>query len=231
MSITQWWRDNVDGPIFGARWVTLKGGKHVRIDGDGRITHGGPPEWEGVHVKDVSAVSRKLRELAAVDCTTECKSCPLTFPVKAAGVAALLEANAELFEHTQRHGSGAELAYRDWLRGGRRGKKPALKQGDGRFDSVNEAHELKGPRAVSSWLEAVHVTVPSSRRWADFSDRLPPLEDALGFRLNLPGPAEKARIGKQTAAECNSRRDDLVDELLSGARAGRVPGGGSEVPF
>lgn len=220
--------------LLGWRWVTLRSGTRVKIDADGRIIAGGRAEWQGVHIGDVAEVSKRLRELESVDCAHECDTpAPRTFPSKEAGVAALLESNPQLAELLQREGgTSAEYEYRRWVRGGRRGKKPALGAGDGRFDALNERWELKGGRRVASWIEAVYVSVPTSRRWADFEARLPVLEEATGLRLELPAHGFRAKVAEMDRDECERRIDAQIGELLRDARDGRIGGAQpDDVPF
>lgn len=211
--------------VAGLHWVTLKNHRHVGLNAEGRVVAGLPEDFHGVHVGDVAPVSRGLRaiERGERDCKAHVRSgAGRTFKGADVGARELLDANpalAELLESDCSHGC---LRYRRWIEGGRRGPKPLPGPGDGRFDSLNERLELKGRRRVASWLEAVHVTVPPSRRWADFADRLPALEEATGFRLELPAAAEAgARAGEGLKA-CSDRADDLAAELLAQARAGRI---------
>ena len=233
-SVSQWWQDNVTGPLFGHKWVTLKSGTTVKLDQDGRVVAGGPANWQGVHVRDLPTLSKQIRELESTDCEalSACRKCGATFPHKEAGARALLEANPELQQYLQDNWGSDSQAFRNWHNAGRRGTKPQLGDGDGRFDALNERWEMKGARRVSSWLEAVYVTVPRSRKWDDFEDRIPVLEEATGLSLRLPEDAEKRRLSKLSAQECREGLDARIDELVGRARAARLaadPGG--EVPF
>jgi hypothetical protein len=223
------------GGLVGLHWVTLRNKRRVLLDRDGRIAAGLPEEFHGVDVRDVGPLSRSLRELATSEseCAAEMSSGGArTFPSASVAVAELLDANPPLAELLESDCSKDCVRYRRWMNGGRRGPKPVSGPGDGRFDPLNERLELKGHRRVSSWLEAVHVTVPPSKRWADFSGRLPALEEATGLRLNLPARAEALELGHEGAGACADRHDDQAAELLARARAGRLEGAASdEVPF
>jgi len=222
--------ETVDSFLFGARWITLKNKTRVRINSDGRVTDGGPPEWRGVHIEDIGEVSRKVRELNAIDCTSECDDCPRTFPNKAAGIAALLEANSDLLDFLETNATGsAETAMREYYRRGRRGPRPVKPTaGDGRFDALNEHYNLRGNKRISTWIEAIHKTVPGDRRWSAFEQNLIPLGEATGLTLNLPGPAFRARLQAATVEECERRRDQALDEIFTRARSARLQ---EPVPF
>jgi hypothetical protein len=208
-------------------WRTLSNNRRVFLDAEGRIDKGLPPMFHGVHVRDLSNVSRGVREIEGL-CEVEV-DLPETFPNVEVGVLALLSANPDLQDFVESEGGQASYNYRLWLRRKRRGPKPPPSP-DGRFDPFNEYLELTGKNRISSWLEALHRTVPSSRRWEDFPDRLPLLEDATGLRLNLPGPAEEAAVALADIKECRTRADEAVDDLLSRARHGRWPGR-ADAPF
>ncbi len=197
----------------GLHWVTLKNRRRVGLDDGGRVVAGLPEEFHGVHVGDVSPLSRALREIDRGE--RDCKalvtsSAPRTFKTADAGARELLEANPDLAELLESDCSHECLRYRAWLAGGRRGPKPLPGPGDGRFDALNERLELKGRRRVASWLEAVHVTVPPTRRWADFEDRLPALEAEAG-----------ARAGEGIRG-CADRADELSRAVIGQARGGRL---------
>jgi hypothetical protein len=211
--------------VAGLHWVTLKNHRRVGLNAEGRVVAGLPEDFHGVHVGDVSPVSLGLRaiERGGRDCKAIVRSgARRTFKGADAGARELLDANPALAELLESDCSHECIRYRRWVEGGRRGAKPLPGPGDGRFDALNERLELKGRRRVASWLEAVHVTVPPSRRWADFADRLPALEEATGLRLELPSAAEAgARAGEGMKA-CDDRADELAAELLAQARAGRI---------
>jgi len=206
-------------------WITSRGHR-VHIDDEGRVDAGGiPRQWHGAHIRDVSELGRRWREIDHEEeaCATGGAAAPATFRSQDAGLAALYEANPHLVDFVQGEAKGAaERAYQRWVRGGRRGRKPTRAAGDGRFDAINEGLERRGARAVASWSEAVRAVVPPSRRWADFGGRLPLLEDATGLRLNLPGPAEVLELGGQRGAECEQLGEGARGRLVEEARAGRL---------
>lgn len=218
--------------VAGAHWVTLRNRRRVLLDGEGRIVRGLPREFEGVPVQQVSPLAREARTIAKA-AARSCAAGPRrgkTFASSSAAVDQLLEANPRLRQLLEDDCSHDCLRYRAWMNRGRRGPKPAPSPGDGRFDALNERLELKGRRRVGSWLEAVYVTAPPSRRWADFGPRLEALEEAAGFRLNLPAGAEVLELDDQAAAACNDRAAERIDDLFARARAGAA-GGDDEVPF
>lgn len=211
--------------LAGAHWVTLHNHRRVLLDKAGRVAGGLPDTFQGVDVRDISPLSRKLRALEASEreCRTEVAAPRAkTFPSANQAAKALIAANPELGELLESDCSHECLAYRAWLNRGRRGPKPIAGPGDGRFDALNERLELRGPRRVGSWLEAVHVTVPPSRRWADFADRMPALEEATGLRLDLPAHAEDLARAELDREACADRADSEARDLVKRARRGRV---------
>lgn len=198
----------------------------VDTDDRGRVVRGLPDEFRGVHWRDAPRVQRAARR--AERQTSQCersarRSRRRKFRTAAEGRAELLEANPELAELLEASGTAAEeKAYRAWVRGGRRGRKPAPTPGDGRFDPLNERLERRGARRVGSWSEAVDVTIPRSRRWADFGPRLEVLEEATGMRLRLPAPAEQLEVEADDVERCHAAGDGQVRDLLERARVGRL---------
>lgn len=225
------------GLLASGKWVTLSSGSRVKLDAGGRVVTGLPYRFHGTHVRDLPTLFRREREIGSVDCAAEkCHDCPATFKDKAQAVAALLEANPDLRQLLESDGGAGSVAYRAWAKHGRRGRKPQLAKGDGRFDALNERWELRGVRAVSSWLEAVYVTIPTSRQWADLEIRLVILEEAAGFKVWMPAEAERAAVGELSAEECRARVDEELDRLFESARVGRLDadaaGGAADVvPF
>jgi hypothetical protein len=220
--------------LAGAHWVTLSNRRRVMLDESGRVAAGLPDTYQGVDVRDIAPLSRKLRALEASE--QECRAevtAPRakTFPSASQAAKALVAANPELAQLLESDCSHDCVAYRHWLNRGRRGPKPAPSPGDGRFDPLNERLELHGRRKVGSWLEAVHVTVPPSRRWSDFRDRLPALEEATGLRLELPEAAEALERADVDRQACADRTDLEMRELVGTARAGRLADAEEAIPF
>lgn len=216
----------------GLHWITLSNKRRVALDGDGRVQAGLPDTFTGVDVRDVSPLSKSIRAVESEAAACEAAPAPgmiQTFSTSDAAVRELLAVNPELAQLLEDDCSHDCMRYRAWLNHGRRGPKPLAGPGDGRFDPLNERLELKGKRRVSSWLEAVYVTAPPSRRWADFSGRLPALEEATGLRLNLPAPAELLELAQVDRGACQVEADQQIGDLVARARAGRLEG--DEVPF
>lgn len=224
-------------PRRGNPWVTLKNRHKVLIDDEGRIEAGELPRWfRGAHVGDVAELGRRWREIDVEE--DKCREgggrrARATFHDQDEAIRELYDANPHLLDFVELEAKGgAERAYREWVRGGRRGPKPTRAKGDGRFDALNEGLERRGRRAVASWSEAIRATVPPSRRWEDFGPRLELLEDATGLRLNLPGPAEELELGGARGQECEQLGEGARERLLEAARSGRlVVGDLADVPF
>jgi hypothetical protein len=218
----------------GNPWRTLTNKRRVFIDEvSGRITKGLRRDWQGAHVRDVPELARRWRaiERDEADCAGGAARARATFASQNEGARALLEVNPDLLEFIEIEAKGQkENAYLDWKRRRRRGAKPELAKGDGRFDSFNQTLELKGRQRVSTWREALDRTVPPSRRWADFGPRLELLEDATGLRLNPPGPAGELEDQGEHRARCYAAGDDYRDALVDQARGGRLAAG-EDVPF
>lgn len=130
---------------------------------------------------------------------------PRTYRVKPDAVKALLDANPKLRQLLESDCGRDCAAYTRWVNHGRRGPKPRARPGDGRFDALNERFEKRTPgRKIASWREALAVTAPSTRHWEDLAERLPVLEEAVGFRLNLPDRAEAVLRSRQYIERCES---------------------------
>jgi hypothetical protein len=221
----------LDGPRPNP-WITLRRRsrrtgrrQRVLIDDEGRIERGLPAQYEGVHIGDLSALGREERAMRRSQRRAaqriEAKG-PRTFASKEDAYAALLAANPNLLDFLEAEGGNASPAYRAWLRRGRRGPKPQIASYDGRLDAINEFWDLHGKRAAGSWLEAVRVTIPSSRRWDDFADRLPVLEEATGLRLVLPSQAERRDLARKEIGALEGETDRAVDDLFDRARGERL---------
>lgn len=206
----------------------------VILDDEDRVIEGLPPEYLGVHVDDIDwyAARRGELEREQLDCR-RLVGAAATFPSKDNAVAALLAANPGLSDFLETEWTTREQRYRDWLRGGRTGTKPVADiEGDGRFDAFNVTWDLHGSRRVTNWLEALYATVPTSRHWADLSERLPVLEEATGIMLAFPEEADVFDAGAASADQCRAAVDDLLDALeRSCGRPGRCPVDEEGVPF
>lgn len=217
-------------------WITMRNRRRVFIDDEGRIEHGLPELYRGVHVQDLSRFSRELREIEREGRDEERRIVKRrrgrTFK-HAEGVRALLEANPELVDFLEAECSHDCDAYRTWVRRGRRGPKPRWRPGDGRFDALNERLERrKSGRKIASWLEAVDATPPPSRRWEDFPERLEVLEEATGLRLNLPAAAESFAQDDDELAGVRRATDDRIEQLVELARTARLSQPGDDgIPF
>jgi hypothetical protein len=180
----------LSGLLSDGQWKTLKNGKRVKLDGDGRIVAGLPSKYHGVHVADFGRVSKEERELLEVDCEelAACHRCEKTFRNKDQAAHAVLAANPDFMELQQSEFGRNDVAFLKWRRNGRRGPKPAHREKltDGRLDAINEFYELKGKNRVGSITEALYHTIPSSRRWADLEPRLAQLSEARGVSHQSP---------------------------------------------
>jgi hypothetical protein len=217
--------DDVTRPPTGAHWITLSNHRRVLIDDEGRIVRGLPGSFNRVHVADVSLLGRRFRETE--DEEQQCEAHVTgrrarTFRSVEDGVRALLEANPALFDYLEQECSHDCDRYRTWVRRGRRGPKPLPGSGDGRFDAFKVALERRGKRAISSWLEAVYVTVPPSRRWEDFPDRVQLLADATGLTLQVPDETQAVDTERGDVERCRSAADERIDALIALARESRL---------
>lgn len=233
-----------------ARWITLSNRRRVQVDEDGRLVKGLCRDARGVHVRDLSPFMSRERDLMVSDCSRQGDVVleerrdgstrfrdragrPISprFASKEEGVRALLEANPALQDHVQANWGTESQLYHAWVRSGRRGKKPPPLPGDGRFDPINVRLDLRGGRRVSSILEALYASVPDSRRWEDFTeDLLWPLEESVGFRLELPAETVLLASTRESVKTCREAKQEARDDLLERARSGRlVPD--EEIPF
>jgi hypothetical protein len=212
--------------VDGSRWVTIPSGRKVLLSEDGRILAGKlPRDWQGVHVHDLAELSRQLRE-AEKACQGDVQRLPQTFPTPSHGVRALLGSNPNLVDFLEHECSWDCKRWNDWNRAGRVGPKPTkLHPGDGRFDLINERYEKRGARAAASWIEAVYATVPPSRRWDDFADRIATLSEASGLDLLLPDPAEQIALARESAEACEQAIDRELARILETAKASRLQRG------
>ncbi len=136
---------------------------------------------------------------------------PRTYKAKAIAVRALLDANPKLRNLVDSDCGGDCRAFMAWVNHGRRGPKPRARPGDGRFDALNEQFERRTPgRKIASWQEALYAVAPTTRHWEDFRERITPLEDAAGMRLNLPERAEAVVRARGYVDRCLDVRPEHV---------------------
>lgn len=214
-------------------WVTLSNRRRVELADDGRVRAGLPDLFHGVHVQDLSPLSRDVRQI-------EHQVAKETKRIRRSGrgrsfkpddaIRSLLDANPALVDFLEAECSHDCETYRAWVRGGRRGPKPRWRKGDGRFDAINERFERRTPgRKVASWIEAVYVTPPPSHKWQDFPERLQVLEEATGLRLNLPEAAEARELADQEIGGLQRSADERIDALVDLARTTRLSGQAPEI--
>ncbi len=224
----------ISGLLPVGRWKTLSNGTRVKLDDDGRIVAGLPEKYRGIHVADFGRVAKEERELLGIDCDelAACHSCAKSFPSKDHAYRAILDANPDLDELRQSEFGAYDLEFLRWQRGGRRGRKPRTKITDGRLDAINEYYDLRGANRVASFTEAVYHAIPSSRRWADLEERLRPLEEAAGVKVNLPDEALKLSASSLGVEECRADVDARISALFKRAREERLEGAAlEEAPF
>jgi hypothetical protein len=183
--------------------------------------------FHDVHVHDVAPLGKRVREAErqGAECERSVRRRRAhTFRTTEEAVRALLHANPDLVAFLE-HECGTHCdAYDAWVRRGRRGPKPLPTYGDGRFDAIEVPLDLDGKRAISSWLEAVYVIVPPSRRWEDFEGRLQYLADATGLTLQLPDRSEALHVEEVDVEQCRTAADGRIEELIALAREARLPG-------
>lgn len=209
------------------KWITIKNGKRLKIDGDGRILAGMPTRYHGTNIGDLSKLSHEERALEGIDCEDlrmHCHACRKTFRTKDEAAGALLEANPQFHQLQQSEFGAYDLAFLKWQRGGRRGAKPRTEITDGRLDSINEFYDLRGAARVGSFTEALYHAIPSSKKWEDLEARLPPLEEAAGVPIHLPDEALRLSAAKMSVDECAADVDRRLAELFERAKAGRLEG-------
>jgi hypothetical protein len=193
-------------------WRTLSNRRRVHVDDAGRLDRGLPETFRGVHVRDVSRLSKRLRRLDREEakCARTRKGVA-RFKTAKEYARALFEANPDLENYVQENWGGDSQAFVE-------GRKVALGRGDGRFDFVNEPLGLKGRARVSSWAEAIRRIAPPSRRWSDTS-RLGWLSDGVGFEVQPPAHADA--LG-ETRADCARQVDHAIRETVTKAKTGRL---------
>ncbi len=206
-----------------SRWVTMAN-RPVLIDPEGRIEGGGvPSDWRGVHIQDVAPVARELRSLEDAADQCEQPTGRATFPSIEAGVSALLDANPDLVAFLEAECGSQECdRYRRWVAAGRRGRKPRAHPSEGRFDLLNELYDKRKPgQKVASWLEAVYVTVPKSRRWEDFEPRINVLAEATGVPVVAPEESQALEMAAGDVQACQAAAERRIDDVLQAAKEGR----------
>ncbi len=231
---------DIAGMLSAGKWITLKNGKRLKLDADGRIVAGMPAKYHGVHVADLTKLSHQERELEGIDCEdlrTHCHTCKKTFKTRDEAFLALLDANPQLDALRTSEFGQYDLAFLKWQRNGRRGAKPTTPITDGRLDAINEYYDLRGRNRVGSMTEAIYHAIPPSHRWEDLEARLTPLEEMAGIKVNLPDEALRLSVAKKDAAQCADEVDARLTALFEAAKAGRLEepappaGDGVPVPF
>lgn len=229
----------IDDALTEGHWVTLKNGKRLKLDDEGRIVLGLPERYRGTHIGDLSKLSHEEREIEGIDCSEaggHCHTCKKTFRSKDEAAAALLAANPEFSQLRDSEFGAYDVAFLKWQRGGRRGPKPRTEITDGRLDAINEHFELRGAARVGSFTEALYFTIPASKRWEDLDEeRLRPLSEAAGFQIQPPAETVQLDVGRLSEEECRADVDRRLAELFKSAREGRIDpaagGAGDDVPF
>lgn len=220
----------LDDALTDGHWVTLKNGKRVKLDDEGRIVLGLPERFHGTHIGDLAKLSHEERQIEGIDCSEvgHCHACKKTFRTKDEAAAALLAANPEFAQLRDSEFGAYDVAFLKWQRGGRRGAKPRTEITDGRLDAINEYFELRGAARVGSFTEALYFTIPASKRWEDLDDeRLRPLSEAAGFTIQPPAEKLQLDVGRLSEDECRADVDRRLAELFKAAREGRIdPAGG-----
>jgi hypothetical protein len=78
----------------------------------------------------------------------------------------------------------------------------------------------------------VYAAIPTSKRWDDFAERLPVLEEATGIGIVMPGPAEKRALRQQERRQLDDASLQAIDDIVARARSGRLAAGPlEEAPF
>jgi len=205
-------------------WVTLRRSKQrVFLDDGGRIERGLPRKFRGILLRDLTKVGRQVSKTKRHQRREERRLFPrsrTTFRNKDQAYKELLRANPELHDFLQRHFGHDDRAYLAWRRGGRRGPKPTTGYDDGRLDGINYTWDLHGRRQANNWTEAVFATIPDSRRWEDFAERLPVLAEAAGLpHLQLPEPAARLERAGADREQYREGAELEVEDVYDSARA------------
>jgi hypothetical protein len=233
------------------RWVTLGNHRKVALDNNGRVVRGFPQDARGVHVRDLSPFMKEYRDLTSANCSLGPEGTqyhqtrggrevllgrggevlPARFETRDEALEALLRDNPHLENFVQDNWGNDSQSYKNWVLGGRRGPKPQLGRGDGRFDPINVSHNLTGARRCSSYLEALFVSMPSSRRWEDLTqNQLWPLSECVGFEVYPPSEAYRLPNARIEREVCEFEKAARTEDLLDRARQGRLVDGDDDDP-
>lgn len=209
-----------------ARWMSAAEHRNRLLEELRKAEDIGLPEpLAKVSPKDLPLLKRELRRVVNDD--RKCvQSVTLqkrqTFPRKIEAVRSLVNANPQLDQFLESecgHGCGA---YKKWLANGRKGPKPPLAPGDGRFDAFNEALDKQGKRKIGNWLEALYATTPPTKRWEDFDQRLPLLEDSSGLRIDPPEETIRVLHQKHDVDLCHLGAEAEAEKVVTAAKRGRL---------
>lgn len=218
-------------------WVTLRRSRQrVFIDDDGRVERGLPRKFKGIALRDLTKVSRQVAKTKRRQRREQARLFPRSrssFRSKDQAFRELVRANPQLRTFLDAHFGRDDERFLRWLRGGRRGPKPTGPYADGRLDGINYTWDLHGARSANTWTEAVYATIPESRRWADFEERLPVLEEATGLALELPAPAARLQTSRAERQRFAEGAELEVDDVYGRAREAAVmqsSGGLEELP-
>jgi hypothetical protein len=98
------------------------------------------------------------------------------------------------------------------------------------FDGFAGDSAGRSPRSDQVMLDALFVTIPSSRRWEDLTpDQLWPLEECVGFSISPPEASLMRPLVREAVATCRTEKANRREDLVERARSGRLPPRG--VPF
>jgi len=215
-------RDFFQDLFSAGHWVTLKNGRKLKIDSDGRIVAGLPERYHGTRLRDLSRLSHDERQLEGIDCEEigKCHTCRHTFRTPDEAASAILQANPRFAELRESEFGAYDVEFLKWRRAGRRGPKPTTALTDGRLDAINEHFELTGKNRVFSFTEALYYVIPRSKKWADLDDAaLSPLSEAAGFQIQPPDETLQVQAGKLTEEECRADVDRRLGELFAAAKS------------
>lgn len=203
-------------------WVTLRRSRQaVFLDDDGRIERGLPKRFRGILMRDLTRVGREVSKTKRRQRREERALFPRrgsTFRNKDQAFKELMRANPQLRTFVDAHFGREDERFLKWHRGGRRGPKPTAPYADGRLDGINYTWDLHGARAANTWTEAVYATIPDSRRWEDFEERLPVLAEAAGLELELPAAAARVTTSRADRERFAEGAEGELDDVYGRAR-------------